>query len=85
MELYFTKSFERDYKKLSCSIQKRLDKQFLLFLKNFKYPSLRAKKVEGFFNIWEGRINKEYRFTFQIEKNRYIIRRVGTHSILKRP
>lgn len=33
--------------------------------------------------IWEGRITKSYRFTYHTEGDTYILRRVGTHDILK--
>jgi len=85
MKLYFTKSFEKDYKKLSAQNQKQLDKQLILLLENIKYPSLRIKKIEGYQKIWEGRISQGYRFTFQTEGDVYIIRRAGPHSILKNP
>jgi len=35
--------------------------------------------------IWEGRITQSYRFTYHTEGNAYILRRVGTHDILKNP
>lgn len=36
--------------------------------------------------IFEGRISKDYRFTFQIEKDAYILRKVGSHNrALKSP
>lgn len=85
MELYFTKSFEKDYKGLPAKIQKILDKQLNFLLDNIKHPSLHIKKMEGCFDIWEGRISKNYRFTFQIQENKCFIRRAGTHSILKNP
>ncbi|MBU2263210.1 hypothetical protein KJ750_00925 [Patescibacteria group bacterium] len=85
MEIQFTKSFEKDYKNLSREIQKRLDKQLIFLLENFQYPSLRIKKIEGHSEIWEGRVSKDYRFTFQIGRSIYFIRRAGTHDILRRP
>ena len=85
MEMRFTKIFERDYKKLSVEIKKRLDKQLIFLLENIKYPSLRVKKVKGYYNVWEGRITKSYRFTFEIKKEIYFVRRCGTHSILNNP
>ncbi|HDO23696.1 MAG TPA: hypothetical protein ENG99_00570 [bacterium] len=85
MRLFFTKSFERDYKKLPTKIQKQLDKQLTFLLTNSKYPSLRIKKMEGYFDILEGRISKNYRFTFQIKKEAYYIHRAGTHKILNNP
>lgn len=85
MELYFTKAFEKDYKKLPLAIQKRLDIQLIAFLQNNRHPSLRIKKMQGHTDIWEGRITRQYRFTFQIHSDRYIIRRAGVHSILNNP
>ncbi len=40
---------------------------------------------EFFHSFWEGRITKNYRFTFQIEGEICILRRIGTHDILKTP
>lgn len=85
MEIRLTKSFEKDYKNLSHEIQKRLNKQLIFLLENFQHPSLRIKKIEGHFEIWEGRISKDYRFTFQIEGSIYFLRRAGTHDILRKP
>ena len=85
MKLVFTHSFEKDYKNLSVHIQKELDKQLAFLLENAKYPSLHIKKIKGTKNIWEGRISQSHRFTFQIEKDTYILRRAGAHDILKTP
>lgn len=85
MRLYFTKSFEKDYCRLPLEIQKRLDKKLFLLLENFKHPSLRTRKMKGYFGIWEGRITQNYRFTFQVEKDGYLMRRAGSHSILENP
>lgn len=85
MEIRFTKSFERDYRNLSREIQKRLDKQLNFLLEDFRHPSVRIKKVEGISDVWEGRISKNYRFTFQIIENTYFLRRVGVHDILRKP
>ncbi|MGB2762728.1 MAG: hypothetical protein WBC21_04345 [Minisyncoccales bacterium] len=85
MEIYFTKSFEKDYKDLSAKIQKQLDKQLNLLLGNINHPSLRVKKIKGYSNIWEGRISKSYRFTFQIKRDYYFMRRAGSHSIFSNP
>lgn len=85
MEIRFTRKFERDYRSLSRQIQQRADKQLLFLLDNVSHPSLKVKKMEGHPFIWEGRVSKGYRFTFQIEKHTYLIRRVGTHDILRSP
>lgn len=85
MILRFIKSFERDYRKLPAAAQKQLDKQLPRLLENPRHPSLRIKKMEGHPKIWEGRISKHWRFTFEISGNTFVIRRAGTHDILKKP
>ena len=85
MNLYYTKNFIRDYQRLPQSIQKITDKQLENMLSNPQHPSLGIKKMKDPRQIWEGRITKSYRFTFQFESDVYILRRIGTHDILKKP
>jgi mRNA-degrading endonuclease RelE of RelBE toxin-antitoxin system len=85
MKIQTTTPFDRDYDDLPESIKEQTDKQLSLFVDNPHHPSLRVKKIKGYPKIWEGRITKNYRFTFQIEGEIYILRRIGTHDILKTP
>jgi len=85
MKLFFSRSFIRDYRALPESIQKATDKQLGLFLNDWRHPSLNVKKMHDPRNIWEGRITKGYRFTFQIQEDICILRRLGTHDILRKP
>jgi len=85
MKLLFTKSFVRDYRKLPERIQAAVDKQLGLLLSNQQHPSLNIKKMQDPRDIWEGRVTESYRFTFQIEGDTYILRKVGTHDTLKKP
>ena len=84
MKVTFIKPFKRDYKGLPENLQELIDKQIINLLSNPKHPSLRLKKMEGHKFIYETRITKGYRMTFQIVNDTYLLRRVGTHSILKR-
>ncbi len=87
MKIVFTKPFVEDYRNLPHNIQLRVDKSLSLFSENPKHPSLRIKKIQGVTaKIFEGRITRDYRFTFQIEKDTYLLRRVGPHNqALKKP
>ena len=85
MKFYRTERFKKSYKKLPLQIKKLAKKQFRLLLSNPRHPSLNIKKMQDLRNIWEGRITESYRFTFQIEKDCYVFRNIGTHKILKRP
>jgi hypothetical protein len=35
--------------------------------------------------VWEARITQGYRFTFQIERDVYVLRRVGKHDVEDKP
>lgn len=85
MNFYRTKKFKKEYKKLSEQIKKATKKQLGLLLSNPNHPSLNIKKMNDSRNIWEGRINESYRFTFQIQDNVYFLRKIGRHDILKKP
>jgi mRNA-degrading endonuclease RelE of RelBE toxin-antitoxin system len=85
MKIQTTRPFDEDYKSLPKSVKAQADKQFTLFLENPHHPSLQIKKIKGHPNIWEGRITKSIRFTFQITGELYILRRIGSHDILKTP
>jgi len=85
MKIQTTKPFDEDYNALPGEIKERADKQFVLLMENPHHPSLGVKKIKGHSNIWEGRITKSYRFTFQILEEIYLLRRIGTHNILRTP
>jgi mRNA interferase RelE/StbE len=85
VRVLFTKPFQQDYLGLPEEIRKQIDKQIQRLIENPKDPSLTIKKMEGHTSIWEARITKGYRMTFQINGDIFLLRRVGVHSILKRP
>jgi mRNA interferase RelE/StbE len=87
MRFLTTEHFTKCYKDLPSGIQAQMDKQLSLLLENPKHPSLRIKKMQGTKGeVFEGRVSRNYRFTFQIEGDTYVLRRVGPHNqILKKP
>jgi mRNA-degrading endonuclease RelE of RelBE toxin-antitoxin system len=85
MKIVYTKEFIRDYRKLPDKIQKLFDKQISLLLLDSKHPSLHIKKTKGnllknYQNIFEGRIDRGYRFLFLIETGEFIFLRCGSHG-----
>ncbi|MBI4454845.1 MAG: hypothetical protein HY644_02990 [Acidobacteria bacterium] len=84
MRIVYGPRFLRDYAGLPAEIQRRTDKQLRLLLDNPRHRSLRIRKMEGFQNVWEARVAKNYRFTFQIIDDAFVLMRIGTHDILKR-
>ena len=85
MKVQTTGPFDKDYRSLPEPARVQTEKQLTLLLENPYHPSLRIKKIKGHPYIWEGRITKSYRFTFQIRGEIYLLRRIGTHEILKTP
>ncbi len=55
------------------------------FLANPRHPALHAKKMEGVRDVWELRVTDTYRVTFQFVQEGVLLRRIGTHDILRRP
>lgn len=85
IKLRWDDSFKKYYRVLPEEIKKRVNKQFAILADNINHPSLRIKKMRDSRNIWEGRITDSYRFTFQIDGDVYILRKIGNHDILKNP
>lgn len=85
MRIYRTNRFKKQYKKLPAEIKNLFQKQILLFFKNSKHNSLGIKKMQGTFGVWEMRISKSYRLTFQKKDEAFILRNIGTHDILRKP
>lgn len=65
MNIAKIKGFTKGYQRLPAHIQKKIDKQLRLLSQNLRYPSLRTKKLEGIDNVWEGRVDRFYRFIFK--------------------
>lgn len=85
MKLVRTDSFKKDFKNLPYNIQNLFEKKIKLFSENISHPSLRVKKLQGYENRWEASITMFYRFTFEIHKDYYLLRRIGPHDILRTP
>lgn len=84
MKLQYSDEFKANYKALPEKIQKKVEKQLGFLLKDFRYPSIHTKKIQGQENRWEIRIDRKYRLVFDIDKEEkaYRLIRVGKHDIL---
>ena len=79
MRIRLTAGAIRQYRVLPPTLQKKVDKQFAYLLENFRHPSLKVKKYQGYENLWQGRIDKGYRFYFHIIDPHYIIISIINH------
>jgi mRNA-degrading endonuclease YafQ of YafQ-DinJ toxin-antitoxin module len=83
LNIRWTPLFRRDFKKLTKDVQSRAEKAIRLLKENPRYPSLRSKKMESVENIWEASVTMSHRITYEISGQTLVLRRIGTHDILK--
>jgi hypothetical protein len=80
MTAAYSKRFLKQYAGAPAVIRKAFDKQAGLLLENLKHPSLHAKKYNEALDLWQARVNRDWRFYFTIEGDAYHL-----HEILKHP
>jgi mRNA-degrading endonuclease RelE of RelBE toxin-antitoxin system len=83
--LRILQTFKKDYSRLPNAIQVKVDKQLEFLLANPDHPSLNLHLVRGTHGIWEGYVDYHYRFTFELDGDCVVLRKVGTHDVLKKP
>lgn len=79
MQIKYTERALRQYNKLPHDIRNKADKQFENLMTDIRYPSLHAKKYGENDDIWQGRIDKNWRFYFHIINPEYVIVSIITH------
>ena len=84
-QLFRTDRFKKEYKGLPEEIKGRADKTLELLPTHPRHPSLQTKKMEGAPDIWEARVSDNYRITFQFVQEGIVLRRIGTHNVLRKP
>lgn len=79
MTASFTLRFRKQYQNLSAERQAKFDKQLAFLLSNLRHPSLRAKKYDEANDIWQARVDDDYRFYFQIDGETYVLLSIIPH------
>jgi mRNA interferase RelE/StbE len=81
-----TARFKRAWQELT-EEEKELGRKALRNLAtDLHHPALRVKKMQGVEHIWEARVSRSLRMTFQIEGDTIILRNMGRHNeTLERP
>lgn len=77
--LIVTEKAKAGLNKLPPAIAKKAKKQLLRLRDNLHHPSLHAKKYSEHHDVWQGRVDKSYRFFFTIEGDTYRIHAIGNH------
>ena len=79
MQIALTRRADKDYQALTRQLQRQVDKQLMLLVGNLRHPSLDAKKYGGTDDVWQGRVNRDYRFYFRIIDDTYRILMIIPH------
>ena len=84
-EFIVTDKFKKSYSRLQPRIQKKIDKALRLIKEDFHHPSLNTKKQKGKKkeDVWEGYVDRKYRFLFELEGNKCYLLEVGPHKIVE--
>ena len=61
------------------AVRKAFFKQIKFLELDLRHPSLKAKKYDEKNDIWQARVNKDWRFYFNIVGDTYIIRDIIPH------
>jgi mRNA interferase RelE/StbE len=64
-EIELTESFRAAFTRLDPEIQKKVTKALRVLGDDFRHPSLRSKPVEGAPGIFEARVDRTYRMTYE--------------------
>ena len=64
---------------LSPNLKALVRKQLNILRDNIRHPSLNAKKYAGTDDVWQGRVNRDYRFYFEIDGDTYRIISIIPH------
>ena len=59
--------FKKGFRTVPADVQKKAIKAFRFLASDPRHPSLGIKKIKGVKVIWEGLIDRSYRFTFLFE------------------
>ena len=82
MEVRRLRRFEKSWKRLATTDQKRARAKLALFLEDPSkpHPSLRVKRVKSHATAWDGSITMSIRFTFEFRGGEIIFRNIGPHD-----
>lgn len=82
-KLKYSKTFEKNLKRLSPKEQKAVASKLKILMENPFYPSLRTKKVQGLDNVFEMSVNMDVRILWRYENGIIILLLdVGHHKVI---
>jgi mRNA-degrading endonuclease RelE of RelBE toxin-antitoxin system len=79
MRLGYSPQFLKSWDRTPARVQRLFEKQVQFLLENLRHPSLRAKKYDEAQDIWQARIDRAWRFYFQIRGDTYYLLNITPH------
>ena len=79
MKVAFSQRSVSQYSALSAERKAKFDKQVGFLLTNLRHPSLQSKKYDQARDVWQARLDADYRFYFRIEGDTYHIFSIIPH------
>ena len=79
MKIVFTTRAANAAADATQAVRKALQKQLGFLERDLHHPSLRAKKYDEGRDLWQARINRDWRFYFEIVDDTYLIKDVIPH------
>ncbi len=79
MKLVYTERFRRAYAEAPPHIQRACDRRLTFLLRDFRHPSLHAKKYDEARGIWQGRVDGGWRLYFVIEGDTCVLLTLVPH------
>ncbi|MBI2830984.1 MAG: hypothetical protein HYX79_01855 [Chloroflexi bacterium] len=80
MKITRTAKFKKAWVELSEEEKDLARKALKNLATDLRYPALRVKKMQGVEHIWEARVSRSLRMTFEIQGNTIILRNIGRHD-----
>lgn len=71
--------FDRSYRKAPPEIREAFSKQVKHLLDDLHHPSLHAKKFDESRGRWQARVNRSWRFYFNIDGETYVLTDIMPH------
>ena len=79
MRVEITETFASAYVGAPAEVQKVFGKQLAHLLRDLRHPSLRAKKYDEKRDLWQARVNDDWRFYFTIKGDAYVLSSIRSH------
>lgn len=79
MKAHYSDQTDEILETLPANVRKAFFKQVKFLEQNLRHPSLRAKKYDEANDLWQARVNKDWRFYFVIQDDVYYIVDVVPH------